>query len=121
MKIELTTNPLQLDLCDSLSFKHRVNSGLFVFEFEFEVLFLEGRKGCVVTAITPQSVQVTETHGLLPLFAHQYEESERRGVALWFHEQLRRDPELKPAIARAVETRRVELTTTTLDCFCNRR
>jgi hypothetical protein len=115
MRIELTTNPLELQLCDAVEFSYRI-AGEFLTDFVFDLLFQEEPRRVVLKGIVPRSVTVTEPRARLQMFGHQFSESprdlERRAVAIWFTSRLHRDLDLKPAIERAIETKRVELSTT---------
>lgn len=122
MRIELTTNPVQLQLCEAVEFEYRLAEKEFTFAFTFDLMFQEepnrafAKDRVTLNGIIPRSVKVTEPRALLAMFEHVYPEPsiERRAVAIWFTSRLTRDLDLKPAIERAIEIKRAELSTARL-------
>jgi hypothetical protein len=110
MKIELTTNSPQLQLCDRATFTYVVDDrGDFVLSFTFELLFLEERSNVVLKSVVPLCVDVRERPSKIPLFSHRFAVEERPAVKLWWMGQLTLDQTLRPALAKAVDAKRVEL------------
>lgn len=94
--------------------------GDFSICFTIEVWFEIVARERIVRRLVVTSVAATEARALLPLFSHTLTEFEQRAAQIWLTYRVRSDAALRPAIAKAIDSKLVELSAsseTFLECF----
>lgn len=120
MKILLRIDPSDAKRCHRAEVEY-TTLGDFSMCFTIEVWFEVVARERIVRRLVATSVTATEQLALLPLFTHVLSEFEQRAAQIWLTFKLKRDASLKEAIVKAIDSKLIELSTTSeptgLECF----